>query len=112
MPRKTRYAGVWTAEQFQAAIERHPRLGEAVRAALARVLVEGLALETAAAASGLSRQRVFDGVRRLVAEQLPAGWETGVVSLPAKAFARVRAMEAAERAKIENERPVSGSRKP
>lgn len=93
MPKVSPIAGSLSAEQFDAAVLRHPRLTSAVAAAARAVLVEGKTLE-AAAADQFSRQRLHKIVRKLYREAVPAGWECGFVALPPELMEQVRAWEA------------------
>lgn len=106
MPRRTRFAGLWNAEQFEAAMRAHAAylkqhgqqsIAVHTRAALAAVLVDGQPIEAAAVAAGLTRQRLFRRLSELVRQQLPEGWEMAVICLPRAELAKVREIEQRER---------------
>lgn len=97
MSRRTRFAGAWSAEQFDVAMRPHTRMAEHTRRALEAVLVGGQSIESAAVSAGFTRQRLFRKLTELMSEQLPDGWELAVVCLPSEELAKVREIEQRER---------------
>lgn len=101
MPRRTRFAGLWTAEQFGRVMQSSPSIEAHTLAALSAVLVDGKEIEAAAEASGLKKQRLFRRLREVVDRYVPEGWEIVTVCLPAAEVVQVRALEKQCRQQLE-----------
>lgn len=101
MPKKSSLSGALTADEFEAAVRRHPLMKLPAIEAAGAVLLHGLSLEAAAKACGMTRQRVHAAASLLKRDQMPDNWQTATVTLPPKLMRQVLAMEKAAKRELE-----------
>lgn len=93
MARLSKMAGALTAQEYEDAARRHPRLSAKAKNVARAILVDGCTLDEVAEKHATSKQLAHAWASKIYDVFAPEGWVTETVILPPEMMEQVRIME-------------------